>query len=125
MYMGAIKKRALKVRTCEHKTSIRNKNLDNATARHYVEANHGSVAYLKFISREKVTLLYGGGCLFSYFGYYYLVHALVFSSLYKMAATDNIKGMVYIYSMLVYFVSPKGKSVCSTYCRHQYIKNTQ
>ena len=60
VYIGQTK-RALKVRIGEHKPAIRNKNLDYAMARHYVEAGHGSVASLKFIGIEKVTLPHRGG----------------------------------------------------------------
>ena len=59
-YIGQTK-RPLKVRIGEHKTAIRTKNLEYAMARHYLQANHGSPASLKFWGIERITAPSRGG----------------------------------------------------------------
>ena len=59
-YVGQTK-RSLKIRIGEHKTAIRTGNLEYAMARHYIQANHGSPASLKFWGIEKVSSLLRGG----------------------------------------------------------------
>ncbi|KAL7370856.1 hypothetical protein ABVT39_013021 [Epinephelus coioides] len=54
-------KRPLKARIAEHKAAIRNQNMDYAIARHYVKANHGSSATLRFWGIEKISPSQGGG----------------------------------------------------------------
>ncbi len=46
-------KRPLKTQIAEHKAAICSHNMDDAIARHYVQANHGSAASLKFWGIEK------------------------------------------------------------------------
>lgn len=60
VYIGQTK-RALKLRIAEHKAAIRNNNMDYAIARHYVSANHGSPASLKFWGIEKIEVSPRGG----------------------------------------------------------------
>lgn len=60
VYIGQTK-RQLKIRISEHKTAIRTKNATYAMARHYMEANHGSPASLKFWGIEKISLPPRGG----------------------------------------------------------------
>ena len=53
-YIGQTK-RPLKIRIGEHKTAIRTGNLEYAMARHYIQANHGSPASLRFWGLEKIS----------------------------------------------------------------------
>lgn len=62
IYVGQTK-RSLKLRIAEHKAAIRNKNMDYAIARHYIQANHGSCASLKFWGIDKITPPPRGGDL--------------------------------------------------------------
>ena len=52
-YIGQTKQ-PLKILIGEHKTAIRTGNLEYAMARHYIQANHGSPASLRFWGIEKI-----------------------------------------------------------------------
>lgn len=65
VYVGQTK-RPLKLRIAEHKAAIRNRNMDYAIARHYVQANHGSNASLKFWGIERILPSQRGGDIVKY-----------------------------------------------------------
>lgn len=50
-----------KYESAEHKAAIKNKNMDYAIARHYLKANHGSCASLKFWGIDIISPPYRGG----------------------------------------------------------------
>ncbi len=60
VYVGQTK-RPLKARIAEHKAAIRNHNMEYAIARHYVSANHGSCASLRFGAIERISPSQRGG----------------------------------------------------------------
>ncbi|KAL2086165.1 hypothetical protein ACEWY4_017224 [Coilia grayii] len=55
VYIGQTK-RQLKILISEHKMAIRTKNTTYAMATHYIEANHGSPASLKFWGIERINI---------------------------------------------------------------------